>query len=121
MKTISALLALLSMATSASAQSNGPTPTSATALSLFGVVIFATLLITWWAARRTSSTNDFYAAGGNISGFQNGLAITGDALSAGAFLGLSALVFSGGFDGLFYAIGYTTGLPIVVFLLAGKL
>ncbi|WP_354677342.1 sodium:solute symporter family transporter [Cupriavidus plantarum] len=105
----------------ASAQSARAPSTSPIALSFFGIVILATLLITWWAARRTSSAKDFYAAGGNISGFQNGLAITGDALSAGAFLGLSALVFSSGFDGLFYAIGYTTGLPVVVFLMAGKL
>jgi cation/acetate symporter len=94
---------------------------SATSVLLFLGVISITLAITWWAARCTSSTNDFYAAGGRISGFQNGLAITGDALSAGAFLGLTALVFSSGFDGLIYAIGYTTGLPIVVFLMAGKL
>jgi cation/acetate symporter len=121
MKTSALLLGLLAASTVAAAPASAAPPTSATALSLFGAVICATLLITWWAARRTSSTSDFYAAGGNISGFQNGLAITGDALSAGAFLGLSALVFSSGFDGLFYAIGYTTGLPVVVFLMAGKL
>ncbi|MDQ0590002.1 cation/acetate symporter [Variovorax paradoxus] len=121
MKTTALLIALLLTCGAAAAQGNGAPAISSTALSLFGVVILSTLLITWWAARRTSSTNDFYAAGGNISGFQNGLAITGDALSAGAFLGLSALVFSSGFDGLFYAIGYTTGLPVVVFLMAGKL
>ncbi|ANF59639.1 cation acetate symporter [Halotalea alkalilenta] len=95
--------------------------TSPTSLLLFVTVIAVTLGITWWAAKQTTSANDFYAAGGRISGFQNGLAITGDALSAGAFLGLTALVFNGGFDGLVYAIGYTTGLPIVVFLMASKL
>ncbi|WP_137924175.1 sodium/solute symporter [Cupriavidus sp. 2SB] len=121
MKVIALLLVLSLTSAAASAQPSSTPSTSVTALSFFGVVIFATLLITWWAARRTSSTKDFYAAGGNISGFQNGLAITGDALSAGAFLGLSALVFNSGFDGLFYAIGYTTGLPVVVFLMAGKL
>lgn len=94
---------------------------SATSLTLFAIVILITLAITWWAARRTTSASDFYAAGGGITGFQNGLAITGDALSAGAFLGLTALVFGAGFDGLYYAIGYTTGLPVVVFLMAGKL
>ncbi len=95
--------------------------TSATSLILFLAVIAVTLMITWWAARRTTSANDFYAAGGKITGFQNGLAIAGDALSAGAFLGLTALVFNGGFDGIIYAIGYTTGLPIVVFLMASKM
>ncbi|WP_084545059.1 sodium:solute symporter family transporter [Derxia gummosa] len=93
----------------------------ATSIALFAAVIALTLCITWWAARRTASASDFYAAGGRISGFQNGLAITGDALSAGAFLGLTALVFNNGFDGLVYAIGYTTGLPIVVFLMASRL
>lgn len=121
MKAAALLSASLLACAGASAQGRGAPATSAIALSLFALVIGTTLLITWWAAKRTSSTSDFYAAGGNISGFQNGLAITGDALSAGAFLGLSALVFSSGFDGLFYAIGYTTGLPVVVFLMAGKL
>jgi cation/acetate symporter len=120
MKNVALILVALASQV-AQAQGTAASGSSSTALTLFGIVIFTTLLITWWAARRTASTSDFYAAGGNISGFQNGLAITGDALSAGAFLGLSALVFSSGFDGLFYAIGYTTGLPIVVFLMAGKL
>jgi cation/acetate symporter len=121
MKTLALAFAMLLACSHAAAQGSGAPAPSAIALSLFALVIGSTLFITWWAARRTSSTSDFYAAGGNISGFQNGLAITGDALSAGAFLGLSALVFSSGFDGLFYAIGYTTGLPVVVFLMAGKL
>jgi cation/acetate symporter len=120
MKKLSFLL-LASMSAGAWAQGQSPTQASATSLGLFALVILVTLGITWWAARRTNSTSDFYAAGGGITGFQNGLAITGDALSAGAFLGLTALVFGAGFDGLYYAIGYTTGLPIVVFLMAGKL
>lgn len=103
-------------------QSAAPqTHASPSAIALFILVISITLGITWWAARRTKSKSDFYAAGGQITGFQNGLAITGDALSAGAFLGLTALVFSSGFDGLIYAIGYTTGLPIVVFLMAARM
>src|SRR2546422_42997 len=101
--------------------SPGPTGVGGTAIVLFLLMIAITLWITWWAARRTRSASDFYAAGGQITGFQNGLAIAGDALSAGAFLGLAALVFSSGFDGLIYAIGYTTGLPIVVFLMAGRM
>jgi len=101
--------------------SPGPTGVGGTAIVLFLLMIAITLGITWWAARRTKSASDFYAAGGQITGFQNGLAIAGDALSAGAFLGLAALVFSSGFDGLIYAIGYTTGLPIVVFLMAGRM
>jgi cation/acetate symporter len=91
------------------------------AIGFFLVFVLATLLITWWAAKRTQSTDDFYAAGGNITGLQNGLAIAGDFMSAGAFLGLTALVYSSGFDGLVYAVGYATGMPIVVFLLATRL
>ena len=92
-----------------------------TAIVLFAAFVLVTLGITWWAAKRTRSTEDFYAAGGEITGFQNGLAISGDFMSAGAFLGLSGLVYASGFDGLVYAVGYTTGLPIVVFLLAERL
>jgi cation/acetate symporter len=92
-----------------------------TAIILFVAFVVVTLGITWWAAKRTKSTDDFYAAGGKITGFQNGLAISGDFISAGAFLGLSGLVFASGFDGLVFAVGYTTGLPIVVFLLAERL
>jgi cation/acetate symporter len=91
------------------------------AISFFLVFVLATLCITWWAARRTHSAHDFYAAGGEITGLQNGLAIAGDFMSAGAFLGLTALVYSSGFDGLVYAVGYATGMPIVVFLLATRL
>ncbi|MCG8707941.1 hypothetical protein JHU04_001139 [Brenneria sp. 4F2] len=94
---------------------------SVTAIALFLLIIAVTLYITWWAAKRTRTASDFYNAGGQISGFQNGLAIAGDAMSAGALLGLTALVFTSGFDGLVYAIGYTTGLPIVVFLMAGRM
>jgi cation/acetate symporter len=85
------------------------------------IFVVATLLITYWAAKRTRSADDFYTAGGEISGLQNGLAIAGDFMSAGAFLGLTALVYSQGFDGLVYAVGYATGMPIVVFLLASRL
>ena len=74
-----------------------------TAIILFIAFVLVTLGITWWAAKRTKSTDDFYAAGGKITGFQNGLAISGDFISAGAFLGLSGLVFASGFDGLVFA------------------
>lgn len=91
------------------------------AVAFFVIFVIATLCITYWAARRTKSADDFYAAGGEITGLQNGLAIAGDFMSAGAFLGLTALVYSSGFDGLVYAVGYATGMPIVVFLLATRL
>lgn len=94
---------------------------NAVAISCFVVIVLMSLAITWWAARHTKGTNDFYAAGGNVTSLQNGLALAGDALSAGAFLGLTGLIFARGFDGYVFAIGYSTGMPIVVFLLAERL
>ena len=94
---------------------------SGVAIALFIAFVGATLLITWRAARRTVTTKDFYAAGGSITGFQNGLAIAGDFMSAASFLGVSALIYSHGFDGLIYAIGGLCGWPLVLFLLAERL
>lgn len=92
-----------------------------TAITMFLMFVTATLGITYWAARRTKSTKDFYAAGGSITGFQNGLAIAGDFMSAASFLGISGLVFASGFDGLIYSIGFLVGWPIILFLLAERL
>ena len=80
-----------------------------TAITMFLLFVTATLAITYWAAKRTKSTKDFYAAGGSITGFQNGLAIAGDFMSAASFLGISGLVFASGFDGLIYSIGFLVG------------
>ncbi|WP_371762869.1 cation acetate symporter [Massilia sp.] len=95
--------------------------TNWTAIIMFvGFVIF-TLFITKWAAKRTRSASDFYTAGGGITGFQNGLAIAGDYMSAASFLGISAAVFANGFDGLIYAIGFLVGWPVITFLMAERL
>ncbi len=91
------------------------------AIGMFLVFVLATLGITKWAASRTKSASDFYAAGGGITGLQNGLAIAGDYMSAASFLGISALVFSSGFDGLIYSVGWLVGWPIVMFLIAERL
>ena len=91
------------------------------AIAMFLVFVLATLAITKWAASRTKSAADFYAAGGGITGFQNGLAIAGDYMSAASFLGISALVYSSGFDGLIYSVGFLVGWPIVMFLIAERL
>ncbi len=96
-------------------------PINVTAIAMFLLFIVSTLFITYWAARRTKSAKDFYAAGGNITGFQNGLAIAGDYMSAASFLGISALVFASGFDGLIYSIGFLVGWPIILFLIAERL
>ena len=96
-------------------------PVNIPAISMFFIFVTGTLFITWWAARRTRTTSDFYAAGGKITGFQNGLAIAGDYMSAASFLGLSGLIFASGFDGIIYSVGFLVGWPIILFLLAERL
>src|SRR3954464_839721 len=91
------------------------------AIAMFFLFVLGTLFITYRAAASTRSAADFYAAGGGITGFQNGLAIAGDYMSAASFLGISGLVFSSGFDGLIYSIGFLVGWPIVLFLIAERL
>ena len=95
--------------------------TNWTAITMFAVFVILTLFITKWAAGRTRSASDFYTAGGGITGFQNGLAIAGDYMSAASFLGISAAVFANGFDGLIYAIGFLVGWPVITFLMAERL
>jgi cation/acetate symporter len=98
-----------------------PKSTDTTALLLFVGFVVLTLAITAWAARRTRTAADFYAAGGGITGFQNGIAIAGDYMSAASFLGISAMVYTSGFDGLLYSIGFLVGWPIIMFLMAERL
>ena len=95
--------------------------TNWTAISMFAVFVAATLWITKRAAAKTRSAADFYTAGGGITGFQNGLAIAGDYMSAASFLGISAAVMANGYDGLIYSIGFLVGWPIITFLMAEKL
>ncbi|MBD8543826.1 cation acetate symporter [Oxalobacteraceae sp. CFBP 8755] len=96
-------------------------PTNWTAISMFALFVVGTLFITKWAAAKTKSASDFYTAGGGITGFQNGLAIAGDFMSAASFLGISAAVFLDGYDGLIYAIGFLVGWPVITFLMAERL
>lgn len=97
------------------------TPLNPVAIGMFVLFVLVTLGITQWAARRTRTTRDFYTGGGGITGFQNGLAIAGDYMSAASFLGLSGMVFMFGFDGLIYSIGFLVGWPFVMFLIAEPL
>lgn len=96
-------------------------PLNWSAIIMFFIFVLATLGITYWAARRTRSAKDFYAAGGGITGMQNGLAIAGDYMSAASFLGISAMVFEKGYDGLIYSMGFLVGWPIILFLVAERL
>ena len=91
------------------------------AIIMFLAFVAGTLGITYWAAQRTKTAKDFYAAGGGITGFQNGLAIAGDYMSAASFLGISGLVFINGYDGLIYSVGWLVGWPIIMFLMAEQL
>lgn len=91
------------------------------AVTMFGIFVVFTLYITYWAAKKMTGTKNFYSAGGSITGFQNGLAIAGDYMSAASFLGISGLVFAAGFDGLIYSIGFLVGWPIILLLIAEPL
>jgi cation/acetate symporter len=88
---------------------------------MFALFVGFTLYITKVAAARTKSAADFYTGGGGITGFQNGLAIAGDYMSAASFLGISGLVFANGFDGLIFSIGWLVGWPVITFLMAERL
>jgi cation/acetate symporter len=94
---------------------------SGIALFFFILFVSVTLGITYWAARRTKTTSQFYAAGHSITGFQNGLALAGDYMSAASFLGIAGLVALSGFDGLIYSTGWLVGWPVVLFLIAEPL
>jgi cation/acetate symporter len=88
---------------------------------IFILFVLVTLLITYFASKKTNIKENYYAAGGKISGFQNGLAIAGDYMSAASFLGISGLVYFSGFDGLIYSIGFLVGWPIILFLISERL
>ena len=124
-KTLVALGALLAsgaaLAAGADLGNTAKQATNWTAIVMFGIFVLFTLYITKWAAGKTKTTADFYTAGGGITGFQNGLAIAGDYMSAASFLGISGLVFANGFDGLIFSIGWLVGWPIITFLLAERL
>lgn len=91
------------------------------AVIMFLLFVGGTLMITYWAAKRTKTASDFYTAGGGITGFQNGMAIAGDYMSAASFLGISGLVYLAGYDGLIYSIGFLVGWPIILFLISERL
>ncbi|MBV5321331.1 MAG: cation acetate symporter [Sulfuricurvum sp.] len=118
------LLALFSVAAFAGEALSGAVekqPLNMSAIIMFLIFVGATLGITYWAAKRTKTAKDFYTAGGGITGFQNGMAIAGDYMSAASFLGISALVYGKGYDGLIYSIGFLVGWPIILFMVAEQL
>src|SRR5512136_1078821 len=95
--------------------------TNPVAIMFFVLFVVSTLGITYWAAKRTRTTKDFYAAGRSVTGFQNGLALAGDYMSAASFLGIAGLVSTKGYDGLIYSVGWLVGWPVVMFLISEPL
>ncbi len=91
------------------------------AIIMFVLFVALTLVITYWAAKRTKTASDYYAAGGGITGTQNGLAIAGDILSAATLLGISSLIYGKGYDGFLYCLALIVGFPVILFLMAERL
>src|SRR6187200_1962682 len=91
------------------------------AVAIFAVVLSITLGVTYWASKRMTGATTFYAAGRQITGVQNGLAISGHYLSAASFLGIAGLIFLYGFDGFLYSIGFLVAFLTVMFLLAERM
>ena len=119
-----ALAAQLAFVTHAAAQASPADqvpPVNWHAIVMFIIFVAITLVITYWAAKRTKTATDFYAAGRGITGFQNGLAIAGDYMSAASFLGIASLVYFNGFYGLIYSVGWLVGWPVILFLIAERL
>jgi len=114
------LLALLLQATTTPAASTLGTA-NPVSMAMFFLFVAVTLYITYWAAKKTKTGSEFYAAGRNISGFQNGLALAGDYMSAASFLGIAGMVATKGYDGLIYSIGFLVGWPLIMFLIAEPL
>jgi cation/acetate symporter len=123
--TLSTLASGLALAAASAGAADAPAPAEVPvnwhAVGMFLLFVAITLVITYWAATRTKTATDFYAAGRGITGFQNGLAIAGDYMSAASFLGIAALVYFNGFYGLIFSVGWLVGWPIILFLIAERL
>ncbi|WHZ02109.1 sodium/solute symporter [Neobacillus sp. YX16] len=91
------------------------------AFTMFLCIVFVTLVITYFASKRTKNASEFYTAGGGLTGWQNGLAIAGDYMSAASFLGIAGAVALTGFDGFFYSIGFLVAYLVVLYLVAEPL
>lgn len=92
-----------------------------TAFIMFLGIVFVTLIITYYASKRTKNASEFYTAGGGLTGWQNGLAIAGDYMSAASFLGIAGAVALTGFDGFFYSIGFLVAYLVVLYIVAEPL
>ncbi|MCM3728292.1 sodium/solute symporter [Neobacillus cucumis] len=91
------------------------------AFIMFLGIVFITLIITYYASKKTKNASEFYTAGGGLTGWQNGMAIAGDYMSAASFLGIAGAVALTGFDGFFYSIGFLVAYLVVLYLVAEPL
>src|SRR2546429_582800 len=91
------------------------------ALAMFLFFVSITLVITYWAARRTSGAGAFLAAGRQIKGWQNGIAVAGDYMSAASFLGIAGLIAFNGYDGFLYSVGFLVAYLTVLLIVAEPL
>src|SRR5579862_4457027 len=92
-----------------------------TALLMFLIFILLTLIITYWASRRSSGANNYFAAGRRITGWQNGIAVAGDYMSAASFLGIAGIIAFQGFDGFMYSVGWLVAYLTVLLIVAEPL
>ncbi|MGI8910236.1 MAG: solute symporter family protein [Rubrobacteraceae bacterium] len=95
--------------------------TDITAFAFFILIIAITLVITYWAAKQNTDTSHHYVAGGEIKPWQNGLAISGDYLSAASFLGIAGAIALEGFSGFYLSIGFLVAFLVVLLLVAEPL
>jgi cation/acetate symporter len=87
-------------------------------IALFLVFVAVTLYITIWASRQTKTATDYYAGGRSFGAGQNGLAISGDYMSAASFLGIAGLIALYGYDGFLYSIGFLVAWLVALLLVA---
>jgi cation/acetate symporter len=88
---------------------------------MFLAFVAATLVITWYSARKSSGANAYFAAGRRITGWQNGLAVAGDYMSAASFLGIAGMIAMNGYDGFMYSVGFLVAYLTVLFIVAEPL
>ena len=92
--------------------------TNPAAITMFVGFVAATLVITYFSARKSSGSSAYFAAGRRITGWQNGLAVAGDYMSAASFLGIAGMIALSGYDGFLYSVGFLVAY-LTVLLLAG--
>jgi len=98
-----------------------PAGQSPAALAMFLAFVAATLVITWYSARKSSGAGAYFAAGRRITGWQNGLAVAGDYMSAASFLGIAGMIALNGYDGFMYSVGFLVAYLTVLFIVAEPL